>query len=61
MRNTDGSLSICISHQAPQDANQLANWLPACEGDLYLCLRAYVPRTEMLDGLYLVPAVERMT
>ena len=56
----DGSLTIQIARHAPTEAAELANWLPAPEGRFYLCLRAYVPRDEILDGLYVVPAVERL-
>ena len=56
----DGALCIHIAHVPPTDATARANWLPACEGDFYLCLRAYVPRASMLDGSYVLPAVERI-
>jgi len=57
--DADGGLTLCIQHAAPDDARSLANWLPAPEGDFYLCLRAYVPRAEMFDGRYQLPAVRR--
>lgn len=57
--DADGGLSICIQHAEPDNARALANWLPAPEGDFYLCLRAYVPRAELLDGRYRLPAVRR--
>lgn len=56
----DGSLTLCISLQAPSDPQALANWLPAPAGEFYLCLRAYVPQAPMLDGSYTLPAVVRL-
>jgi hypothetical protein len=35
-----------------------ANWLPAPADGFFLCLRAYLPRAEMLDGRYVLPAPE---
>ena len=58
-KDADGGLTICIQHAAPDDKHGLANWLPAPEGDFYLCLRAYVPRAEMFDGRYRLPMLQR--
>ena len=56
----DGSLTLHISHQQPTDPRQLANWLPAPEGDFYLCLRAYMPQASILEGRYVLPPVVRL-
>ncbi|MCZ4315746.1 DUF1254 domain-containing protein [Comamonadaceae bacterium G21597-S1] len=57
--DTDGGLTITIAHAAPLDATQRANWLPAPEDRFFLCLRAYLPRPEMLDGHYRLPDPQR--
>lgn len=56
-RDADGGLTLHIAHQPPADEAERANWLPAPAGGFYLCLRAYVPRAELLDGRYALPAV----
>ena len=33
---------------------------PAPEGRFYLCLRAYLPRTDMLNGRYALPPLQRL-
>ncbi|MGJ7528372.1 DUF1254 domain-containing protein [Variovorax sp. GB1P17] len=58
-RDADGGLTLHIQHARPEGEAAQANWLPAPEGDFYLCLRAYVPRAEMLDGRYALPALVR--
>jgi hypothetical protein len=59
--DADGGLTLHIRHARPEGEGETAqaNWLPAPEGDFYLCLRAYVPREEMLDGRYALPALVR--
>lgn len=57
--DADGGLTITIAHAAPRDAIAHANWLPAPEGRFFLCLRAYLPRPEMLDGRYRLPDPHR--
>jgi hypothetical protein len=57
--DADGGLTLHIQHARPEGEAAQANWLPAPEGDFYLCLRAYMPRAEMLDGRYALPAVVR--
>lgn len=57
-RDDDGSLTLHIQHTPPTDPAARANWLPAPTGGFYLCLRAYVPREELLDGRYTLPALE---
>ncbi len=58
-RDPDGGLTIRIQHASPGDADE-ANWLPAPEGPFYLCLRAYQPRAELLDGRWRPPDIVRV-
>lgn len=59
-RDADGGLTLHIQHGAPTNDAEQANWLPAPTGDFYLCLRAYLPRAELLDGRYELPAISRL-
>jgi hypothetical protein len=52
-----GSLEILIQHERPTVNEE--NWLPAPEGEFLLTLRTYLPRREMLEGIYAIPAVQR--
>jgi hypothetical protein len=56
----DGGLTLFLQHAEPSDARARANWLPAPPGTFYLCLRAYLPTTDMLEGRYELPAIERL-
>lgn len=56
-RNADGSLDIWIGRTDP-GGERSANWLPAPKaGPFALYLRAYLPRAELLDGRFHVPAI----
>ena len=56
-RNADGSLDIWIGRTDPGGARS-ANWLPAPKAGPYaLFLRTYLPRAELLDGRWRVPAI----
>jgi hypothetical protein len=55
--NSDGSLDIYVRHNAP--AGNESNWLPAPQGELYLILRMYQPRPEVVNGTYQIPPVKR--
>jgi hypothetical protein len=57
-RGADGSLTIYIQRERPQD-DRAANWLPAPGGPMRLVLRAYQPDEAMMDGRYRVPPVRR--
>jgi len=52
----DGSFEILIQHEAPEGPMK-ANWLPAPKGRMRLALRAYMPRQELLDRTWQVPAL----
>ncbi|MGO9758200.1 MAG: DUF1254 domain-containing protein [Roseiarcus sp.] len=53
----DGSLDIFIQHDAP--AGDEANWLPAPNAPFLLTLRAYQPRSALLERRYAIPEVLR--
>jgi len=53
----DGSLTITIQREQPQDADEQANWLPAPEGPFYLVMRIYWPEPAALDGTWTPPPV----
>lgn len=53
--DADGGLTLRIQHAPPLDAKALANWLPAPADEFFLCLRAYLPRAEMVEGPYRLP------
>ena len=53
--DADGGLTLRIQHAPPLDEKERANWLPAPADDFFLCLRAYLPRPEMVDGPYRLP------
>ena len=56
-RGAGGALSITMSQTEPSSPD--ANWLPApAEGKFVLILRAYLPKTALIEGRYLPPAVQ---
>ena len=58
-RNADGSLDVWIGRSDPGEARR-GNWLPApAKGPFAMTLRAYLPRAELLDGRFRMPAVQR--
>ncbi|ATC32632.1 DUF1254 domain-containing protein [Caulobacter vibrioides] len=59
-RNADGTLDVWIGRADP-GGDKTANWLPAPQsGPFALFLRAYLPKAEMLDGRFRVPAVVKV-
>jgi hypothetical protein len=58
VRDADGGLTLHLQHASPGAARE-ANWLPAPAGRFYLCLRAYQPRPELLDGRWRAPDIVR--
>lgn len=52
----DGSLDIWIGHADP-GGERTANWLPAPAGPFALFMRAYLPKTQLLEGGYRLPPV----
>ena len=59
VRDADGGLTLTLQHARPDSAKAVANWLPAPEGQFFLCLRAYLPQPALMDGSYQLPALER--
>lgn len=53
----DGSLEIVLQHEQPDD---VANWLPAPDGDFNLMLHMYWPSRQALDGAWAIPPVRRV-
>ncbi len=58
VKNSDGSVTLYIQHDAPTDPKQKANWLPAPEGNLFMVLRMYGPEKQIIDGSWKSPPVE---
>lgn len=55
--NADGSLTLYVQAEAPPDAQQ-TNWLPAPKAaNFSLYVRAYWPKTPVIDGSWTPPAV----
>lgn len=52
----DGSTEIFIQSTRPQ-GERVVNWLPAPQGPFVLVFRAYLPKSEMLDGSFRLPAI----
>ncbi|MFK3665818.1 DUF1254 domain-containing protein [Ochrobactrum teleogrylli] len=58
--NPDGSLTFYIQAESP-GSDKEANWLPAQKAaDFTLYLRAYWPKTSIIDGSWRPPAVEKL-
>ena len=55
----DGSLTITIQREQPQDAAEQANWLPAPKGPFYLVMRIYWPEPAALDGTWTPPPIRK--
>ncbi|MEV6164234.1 DUF1254 domain-containing protein [Streptomyces sp. NPDC052052] len=55
----DGSLTIHLQRERPDDPAAAANWLPVPEGDFRAVLALHEPGPEILDGTYRIPAVAR--
>jgi hypothetical protein len=56
-KDADGKIVIAIQHEQPAAAG---NWLPAPKGRFVLVLRAYAPKTSMLDNSFVVPGIVRV-
>lgn len=55
----DGSLTIVLQADQPEDRTERANWLPAPPGPFRPILRAYQPRISLLTGDYRLPPIRR--
>lgn len=59
-RNADGTLDLWIGRADP-GGDKTANWLPAPKtGPFALYLRAYLPKAELLDGRFRMPAIVKV-
>ena len=56
--NEDGSLTLWLQHQRPDDAGR--NWLPVPEGMFMVVFRMYEPSAEALNNEYLLPRLEAL-
>ncbi|MFF2493337.1 DUF1254 domain-containing protein [Agromyces sp. NPDC058064] len=59
VRDADGGVTITMSSTRPVDPTAAANWLPTPTGAFRPLLRMYMPDESVLDGGYVLPAIER--
>ncbi len=57
--NKDGSLDVYIQKDSPGKSKE-SNWLPAHDGIFSLQARLYWPNPDMLDPLYVMPAIKKV-
>lgn len=57
--NEDGSLDILIQNESP-GLDKESNWLPAPKGPMSIVMRLYSPEAEIINGIWLPPAVKRV-
>jgi hypothetical protein len=55
----DGSLTIYLQRDRPDDATEAANWLPTPDGDFRPLLRMYEPEPAVFDGSFELPPITR--
>jgi hypothetical protein len=56
--DTDGSLTLHVGATSPGSESE-SNWLPAPDGVFSLYIRSYWPKSDILEGRWSPPAVER--
>lgn len=57
-RNRDGSVDIWMTRTVPGPQRR-SNWLPLPqEGDFGVVFRAYLPKSDLLDGVYALPPLQ---
>ena len=56
----NGSLTITMQRDEPEDPTERANWLPTPDMDFYLAFRLYWPKEEALDGTWAPPEIVRL-
>ena len=56
--DTDGSLTIYVQDESP-GTDKESNWLPAPKGPFFMVLRSYNPKSEILEGVWKAPPLER--
>jgi len=57
----DGSLTIALQHDQPEDLTLRANWLPTPQGAFRPLLRIYEPDPAVFDGSWQLPPITRVT
>jgi hypothetical protein len=57
-KDKDGGLTIYIQHANPGPDKE-ANWLPAPAGPFMMAMRYYLPKEELLTGMWKSPPVEK--
>jgi hypothetical protein len=57
--NADGSLTLFVQNDSPGRDNE-SNWLPAPAGSFNVFMRLYWPKQDIVDGMWKMPAVERV-
>ena len=55
-KNPDGSVTLYIQKDSP-GTDKESNWLPAPDGPIYMVMRLYWPKPEVLDGGWKPPAI----
>ena len=58
VRDADGALTIYIQAEQPSDPVAAANWLPTPSGAFTVSFRAYLPRKEVMNGLWSPPPLQ---
>jgi hypothetical protein len=56
--NADGSLELYLQHESPGKDKE-SNWLPAPADNFQIMLRIYSPRPEVINGVWVPPAVKK--
>lgn len=57
---SEGSLTIVMQHDEPDDPAQRANWLPSPAGTFRPILRMYEPDDAVFDGAFELPPITRV-
>lgn len=55
----DGALTLYIQKDSPGKELE-SNWLPAPDGSFYMVMRLYGPETEVLEGKWMPPALDKV-
>jgi hypothetical protein len=58
-KNADGSLTLYFQHESPGAENE-TNWVPTPADEFSLYIRAYWPKVEILNGLWVPPAAQKI-
>jgi len=53
----DGTLTLYVQHQRPQEVAEAANWLPSPEGPFTVIIRAYGGDAAISEGTYRLPEI----